>query len=359
MMLVGIPALLAGSAIRCFRWADRRCKEQLSREGAAALAKAAVSQGDARRGAIVFYQPQLLCASCHRQGRDAVKGLGPTWRRSARRSAGAELVEAILEPSKTIRKGYETVTVVTKEGKTLTGRLVEERPDAVVLRESAPQGKSITIARAEIDERHDKGPSLMPEGLVNQLGSRQEFLDLVRYLIEIADRGPARALELRPDSGPDRAGTVARVRERSRPRRDHRRSGRRELRARPSRSTIASAPTVTAPRIAPARCRRRSDSRSGVFKNGSDPYRMYQTLTRGFGQMPPQTWMVPVQKYDVIHYIREEYLKGDNPTQYARVDRDYLGRLPKGKTRGPAPDGDRALGRDGLRPELDGDGGSR
>ena len=44
-----------------------------------------------------------------------------------------------------------------------------------------------------------------------------------------------------------------------------------------------------------------------------------------------------MQKYDVIHYIREAYLKGDNPTQYARVDRSYLGKLPKGKTRGPAP----------------------
>ncbi len=76
---------------------------------------------------------------------------------------------------------------------------------------------------------------------------------------------------------------------------------------------------------------------SGAFKNGSDPYQMYQTLTRGFGQMPPQTWMVPVQKYDVIHYVREQYLKGSNSSQYTRVDREYLGKLPKGKTRGPAP----------------------
>ena len=53
--------------------------------------------------------------------------------------------------------------------------------------------------------------------------------------------------------------------------------------------------------------------------------------------MPPQTWMVPRQKYDVIHYIREGYLKDSNPTQYVRVDREYLGRLPKGKTKGPAP----------------------
>ena len=57
---------------------------------------------------------------------------------------------------------------------------------------------------------------------------------------------------------------------------------------------------------------------------------MYQTLTLGFGLMAPQTWMVPRQKYDVIHYIREAFLKPHNPTQYVAVDRGYLARLPEG-----------------------------
>ena len=47
--------------------------------------------------------------------------------------------------------------------------------------------------------------------------------------------------------------------------------------------------------------------------------------------------MVPRQKYDVIHYIREAYLKPSNPGQYAPVDRTYLARLPEGKSRGPEP----------------------
>ena len=76
---------------------------------------------------------------------------------------------------------------------------------------------------------------------------------------------------------------------------------------------------------------------SGRFKNGSDPYSLYRTLTTGFSQMPPQTWMVPSQKYDVIHYVRETFLKVDNPTQFAAVDRAYLDRLPLGTTRGPEP----------------------
>ena len=64
---------------------------------------------------------------------------------------------------------------------------------------------------------------------------------------------------------------------------------------------------------------------------------MYRTLTLGFGQMTPQTWMVPSQKYDVIHYIREAYLKPYNPGQYTHPDRAYLASLPKGASRGPEP----------------------
>ena len=83
---------------------------------------------------------------------------------------------------------------------------------------------------------------------------------------------------------------------------------------------------------------------------------MYQTLTRGFGLMAPQTWMVPQQKYDVIHYIREAYLKPHNPAQYATRRRDVPRRPAEGRRRrGPAAVDDRAVGDDGLRPEPDGD----
>jgi len=64
---------------------------------------------------------------------------------------------------------------------------------------------------------------------------------------------------------------------------------------------------------------------------------MYQTLTRGFGLMAPQTWMVPSQKYDVIHYIRETFLRRHNPSQFVTVDAEYLAGLPNGNTRGPEP----------------------
>src|SRR5262249_881060 len=104
----------------------------------------------------------------------------------------------VLLPSKVITKGYETVVLTTRAGRTLTGLLAEERADAVVLRDAAQDGKLITVPKKDIDGRTHRGPSLMPEGLVNALGGRQEFLDLARYLMEVAEKGPERERQLRP-----------------------------------------------------------------------------------------------------------------------------------------------------------------
>lgn len=68
----------------------------------------------------------------------------------------------------------------------------------------------------------------------------------------------------------------------------------------------------------------------GSFKNGNDPFRMYQTLTKGYGMMMPMPQFSTRQKYDVIHYIREEYLKKHNPSQLSEIDDSYLASLPRG-----------------------------
>ncbi|HTL57602.1 MAG TPA: DUF6797 domain-containing protein [Candidatus Limnocylindrales bacterium] len=65
------------------------------------------------------------------------------------------------------------------------------------------------------------------------------------------------------------------------------------------------------------------------FQNGSDPFSIFKTITGGFKNMPSQTWMTPEQRYEVIQYIRESFLKKLNPTQYFPVSETYLGSLPK------------------------------
>ncbi len=67
-----------------------------------------------------------------------------------------------------------------------------------------------------------------------------------------------------------------------------------------------------------------------ALKNGNDPYRMFQTLQKGYGLMVPQPQLDASQKYAVIQYIRETFFKPLNKSQYFEVSDSYLASLPKG-----------------------------
>ncbi|MFM9117854.1 MAG: hypothetical protein ACKOU6_17015, partial [Planctomycetota bacterium] len=177
-------------------------EQTLRREGYAAVAQAAGQAGDAARGAIAFHQPHIGCVKCH-----AVDGspspLGPALAVRARDAAlnppsDEQLVEAILEPSKTIRKGFESVVLELHDGRTVTGLIASETPTELTLRDPAQLGRTQVLPIKAIESRTLSKQSLMPSGLVNQMTSRQQLLDLVRYLIEIRDGGVDRATSLQP-----------------------------------------------------------------------------------------------------------------------------------------------------------------
>jgi mono/diheme cytochrome c family protein len=48
----------------------QQLEPELLAEGAGAVAAAARQQGDAQRGAVVFFQPYLACSKCHVSGAD-------------------------------------------------------------------------------------------------------------------------------------------------------------------------------------------------------------------------------------------------------------------------------------------------
>jgi putative heme-binding domain-containing protein len=301
------------------------------------LAVAAQKDGDARRGAIVFHQAALACARCHDHSTAAARGTGPIGPDLAaldRKTSAAEIVSSILAPSGTIRPGFETVVAVLADGRSVAGLLIKKTEKELMLRNPS-DGSTVTLRREEVDSQNTSATSLMPADLANQLASRRQFLDLVRYLVEIRDGGQKRADELRPppsltglalpeyESRVDHAGLIAGLNKKSYDR----------GKAIYERLCINCHGTPEQPGSLPTSLRFAADR----FKNGCDPFSMYQTLTRGFGLMTPQTWMVPQQKYDVIHYIREEYLRNNNPSQYIAITETYLAGLPKGDTRGPAP----------------------
>lgn len=158
------------------------------------LALEARKSGNAQRGAMIFYDASLSCAKCH----DPQRGdrLGPDL--AAKRDGVTDpfLVDAVLRPSKEIRKEFGQLKVLTESGLVLTGFRHHEDAEVLVLREPAG-GKEIKILQDDVVAVKDATLSAMPEGLVNQLADRQQFLDLTRFLMEINDHGAARLKELK------------------------------------------------------------------------------------------------------------------------------------------------------------------
>ena len=308
--------------------------KQLLAENPEELAADVLRFGDPVRGAIWFYRPELNCAKCHELGTSG-RRLGPdlTERREA---TLPHLIQAVLQPSAVIRQGYETTVLSLVDGRQLSGIVVEQNAQRLLLDRIEEPTEPLAVPLDEIDERKLTQLSTMPEGLANQLADRKEFLDVVAYLNELAKGGPPRAAELRPTTSLAALAPLPEYESHV----DHRgliaswngelfREGEEiyRLRCASCHGDLASEGSMPTSLRFP----------SGKFKRGSDPYSMYQTLTHGYGMMIPQRWMVPQQKYAVIHYIREALIRDANPSQYFPVDEAYLSRLPAGDTRGPAP----------------------
>ena len=118
-----------------------------------------------------------LCAQCHKiygEGQD----VGPDITSNGRNDFD-QLLSNVFDPSLVIGPGYQATTVATTEGRVLTGLLVEDGKDRVVLKIQG--GKVETIPRGQIDEMKTSELSLMPEEIEKQL-SPQEIADLFAFL---------------------------------------------------------------------------------------------------------------------------------------------------------------------------------
>lgn len=140
---------------------------------------AAKNAGNGERGKTIFHNEQGVgCVKCHAVGGKGGK-VGPDLVGIATKYPREELIRSILEPSARIANGFDTGVVVTSEGKVLTGVLKLDSPEAVEL--TLPDGKTVRIPAAEIDEKSRSPVSTMPNGLKDGM-SLQDFADIVAYL---------------------------------------------------------------------------------------------------------------------------------------------------------------------------------
>lgn len=136
--------------------------------------------GDSARGEAVF---QRVCGQCHRI-HGVGQEVGPDVTSNGRASFD-QLLSNVFDPSLVIGPGYQAVTVVTADGRVLTGLVAEDNEQRVALKLQG--GKLEIIARSDIEEVAPSKLSLMPEGLEKQI-TPGELADLFAFLV--LDRPP-------------------------------------------------------------------------------------------------------------------------------------------------------------------------
>ncbi len=167
-------------------FSNEELEKELLATDSAELARIAIASGNTERGKTLFDKSAAACFACHSPPSGTAR-LGPDLATMQAVLSPDELVDSILRPSKRIDREFAQVTVMTHDGKIHTGIRVSESDDGIVLRNLA-QPEPLTIPKADIDEVIESRTSIMPAGLAKQLKSREEFNDLMKYILELRKR---------------------------------------------------------------------------------------------------------------------------------------------------------------------------
>ncbi|MFN7334020.1 MAG: c-type cytochrome, partial [bacterium] len=281
------------------------------------------SRGNPQNGALLFYKSAAACARCH-IGVDGAPAVGPELG-SLRTSSDSipiteeYLVQSMLYPSKDIRPPFRVVAFLTDDEQTIVGSILREDKESVVVRPINDLTNSITIETAKIDARKDSPLSMMPDGLISSMRDQAEFFDLAAYVFEVVRGGREREEALKPTPQQlaikedwldlDHAGIIKSL-------------GKKDFDSGKSifqgycadcHGTDGNRPSLPTAR----------SFGTQPMKFGADPYRMFMTLTKGNGLMGSMSHLTPHQRYEVIQYIREAFMKPSNQ-DFFKIDSKYL-----------------------------------
>ncbi|MEO1993231.1 MAG: PVC-type heme-binding CxxCH protein [Pirellulales bacterium] len=133
-----------------------------------------IGGGNAYQGEVIFGKK---CSACHtlffKGGR-----VGPDLTLYQRDNLST-MLNSIVHPSAEIREGYEYQMVMTHDGRSVGGFIIEHGIQNVVVR--GLDGENLVLAQNTIEEILPVGRSLMPDGLMDDLSDKQ-ICDLFAFL---------------------------------------------------------------------------------------------------------------------------------------------------------------------------------
>ncbi len=117
------------------------------------------------------------CSTCHQAGSIGTQ-VAPNLA-SVKNKSAADLLIAILDPNREAQPNFNVYTVITLQGKVLTGIIASETATSITLKRA--EGKQDVILRNNIDELISNGVSLMPVGLEKDLKA-QDIADVISFI---------------------------------------------------------------------------------------------------------------------------------------------------------------------------------
>ncbi len=160
--------------------ADQRIQELLNRRRAGYLA----ARPDSAVGLKVF---EKHCAACHQIANKGSR-IGPQLDGIGIRGLD-RLLEDTLDPNRNVDQAFRTTVLVLKNGQTVTGLLLKEEGEILVLADQ--QGKELRIPKGSVEERSNSQMSPMPANLIDQI-AEPDFYSLIAYLLSQRVPGPGK-----------------------------------------------------------------------------------------------------------------------------------------------------------------------
>jgi putative heme-binding domain-containing protein len=136
-------------------------------------------RGEAARGEQLFWaRDRGNCGQCHMVGPRGGR-IGPNLTRIGAARSAAALEREIRQPAEVIPVGFETVTVVTKDGKKIRGARKNEDTFSVQIMTASEE--ILSFSKKEVEVMPELERSLMPAYGQERL-SDNDLADIVRYL---------------------------------------------------------------------------------------------------------------------------------------------------------------------------------
>ena len=118
------------------------------------------------------------CIACHSVDPNAEQK-GPYLGAAGAKFTRDYLIDSVLEPSKVVSQGFQTVLLTMNDGTVNMGFVTGEADGVIQMRNIA--GQVMKVKRADVKTEAHQAQSMMPIGLAAGL-SVEDFISLIEYL---------------------------------------------------------------------------------------------------------------------------------------------------------------------------------